>query len=152
MSDLDISRADLEALKGYLEVERSIAVRGIRLRGDKEADANNRKDPRAFAFVIGKSKVIRCARVMDWLPPNARVGILLHEILHIVLNARHGPESEVDVDEFATAELEKTGYCYKNVDYLDGPSLKTRTAKAIECVSTAFLKRLDKYKSGEFHA
>lgn len=146
---IEMCLGDLDALKRYLALEHGMGkvVRGIRLRHDADADGFNRKNPRSFGYTIKGSKVIRCASALEWAGPRARIGVILHEILHIALNAFDG-DAEIKVDEFATSELGEIGYHYADLSYTSGWSGQVRhyRAKAIEQVPMEFVRKLEKYR------
>lgn len=101
-----------------------------------EQDIRNAADPRAFCYVTpGEVGIIYCAQALNNLPDTALVGILLHELGHIELGAFNGDESEVDVDEWATAL--DVGYQYGTVAYWNSYAASVE-AKNIEVVSPEF--------------
>jgi hypothetical protein len=114
------SSQDLDALLSYLaETERigSGYCDLIRIVHDPENDKNNQQDPRAFAFAISTSNVIHGSKALELICPRARLGILLHEIGHVVLNAFDGDVSEVDVDEWCMFQVAESGYRYHTLHY-----------------------------------
>lgn len=107
---------------------------------DPEQDIRNAADPRAFCYVTpGEVGIIHCARALNNLSDHALVGILLHELGHIELGAFNGDESEVDVDEWATAL--DVGYQYDTVTYWNSYATAV-AAKNIEVVSPEFAAQI----------
>lgn len=110
------------------------------LEHDKDLDADNEKDPRAFCATMPKSTIISSTKYLDALPQSSRVGVLLHEIAHIVENAFGGDECEVDCDVWIQEKVPEANYQYVDVQYLrDGRNV---TARSLQVVSRRFLKKL----------
>ncbi len=140
------SRRDLHCLTSYLW--RAHRMRGLsryRLRCSREHDAENDKNPRAFCSVTSGSRFISGAMALEMLPRQWRVGVLLHEIVHLYLPAIETPDPEIDVDTWISSELAESGYHYADCDYvkpwLDRKNNVVR-AKALECVDKSFLKKI----------
>lgn len=124
----------------------------ITIEHDKEHDKENELDPRAFCFVEKDNPtVIHCAKAIEDLPKAACVGVLYHELGHILLKAFHGDESEVDVDEWCVNFLPMANYTYLDTPYIAtavvGKSDVTRgrVAKSLQNVAPSFLRILEKY-------
>ncbi len=144
---LELLESDLIALKRYLLQNHGMDCRGIYVKHDVECDRNIRKSPRAFAFTIKGSKLIHASKVLEWAGVQARIGVLLHEILHIWLPAMDD-DAEIKVDEFATSDLKKLGYRYVDLNYFSDWSgkMKQYKAKAVEIVSMKFAEKLEEYR------
>jgi hypothetical protein len=114
----------------------------------------NAKDPRAFCFVEKEfPNVIHCAEAIEGLPPEARVGVIYHEVGHILLNAFHGDESEVDVDEWCVNFIPTANYTYLDTPYITlrqdayrGIVSKGRIAKSLQNVSPEFVRVLEQHQ------
>ncbi len=110
---------------------------------DPEQDEKNKKDPRAFCYVTPGVLTIFTTLALPALPPEAMMGVMLHEIAHLHLNAFKGDESEVDVDAFCTCEISESGYHYANVEYLSPFHNHTKViATNLEKVSPMFFRRV----------
>lgn len=110
----------------------------IRAAHSRKADENHDKSARSFCFVIiGDDHVIHYASSLVALPVKFVIGILLHEIAHMVIEEDGDPE--LGVDEWVLENVPDSGYEYKNIRYEDFDG-KTKTAKNLECVSEKFLK------------
>lgn len=101
------------------------------------ADANNERSARSFCFVVIGEHKINCATAISALPPEFIIGILLHEIAHMVIE-EDGGDPELGVDEWVLENVTDSGYKYENVSYI-GRTDKARTAKSLERVSNKFL-------------
>lgn len=142
------AQTTLAMLTEYMIIEHGVPedrLIEIKIRHDRDHDKENRQDPRAFCFVEKDNPtVIHCANAIEDLPEEARVGVLYHEIGHIFLNAFHGDESEVDVDEWCVNFLPMSGYTYKDTCYFSF-STGQRVAKSLQNVASSFLRVLEKY-------
>ena len=145
---LGILEADLTALKRYLYEEHGMSgLKHLRIQHNVECDRAVHRNPRSFAFTIKGSKLIHVSKELEWAGPEARIGVLLHEILHIWLPA-FDDDAEIEVDEFATADLKKLGYHYADLEYFSDWSgePKKYKAKAVEQVSAKFVEVLENYR------
>ena len=135
---------DLLALTKYLETKgypRSL-IR-IQVEWSEDADLRNRKDPRGFCHVDPNEWKIYCSRAIEDVSPAVRMGLLLHEIGHLVLDAFDGDESEVDVDAWAMSAIPEAGYHYMPVyEYFNSQIGETVKAKNIEALCASFVKLL----------
>jgi hypothetical protein len=103
------SKKDLQALLSHLEVDAPECLdakgrkrlSGVRLRPDREAERKHERAARYFCFVLPGCSTIRCAEALESIPRPFRLGVLLHEIGHIVLDEFFGDASEVRVDAWA---------------------------------------------------
>lgn len=109
-----------------------------------EADLNHEvrgdKGARSFCFVVIGERTINYASTIKSLPDRFIVGILLHEIAHMIIENEKG-DPELGVDEWVIANVPESDYEYKNVRYIDFTQ-KPRTAKNLECVSEKFLMEI----------
>lgn len=110
-------------------------------------DYDHLNDPRAFCAVEeGITNAIFCTDAIEKVPENVRVGLLLHEIGHLLLDAFDheipGGE-EVEVDAWILKNVPEAGYRY--VDYPHVWRGKERTALNVQTVSDAFLKKVEKH-------
>jgi hypothetical protein len=115
---------------------------GVKLSESRLANTQNKKDPRAFCYVIVGQKKIHHCKALALLPDQFIVGILLHEIGHI-LQVEDDPEvddPEVDCDELILSRFPEAGYHYADARYTH--DREKRVARNIECVSEKFLKEL----------
>jgi len=150
------AESDLHALLAYMIAEHGAPedrLLDVTILHDAEHDKENARDPRAFCFVEKeRPNFIHCAKAIEELTPEARVGVLYHEIGHILLNAFHGDESEVEVDEWCLTFLPMSNYTYRDTAYLvTGKVGKSdvawgRIAKSLQSVAPGFVRVLEKYK------
>lgn len=131
--------SDLASIKRYLK-SKGIPSAGIKLVRSSHADQMNIKKARQFCYTQENYRIIFCAEALNWLPAEARVGILLHECFHIIGHC-FDEYAEVCVDDNVMSLVPESGYCYRDVEYI-GHLGRVRKAKAIECVSKSFLRRL----------
>jgi len=133
---------DLKKLSMYL-AEREVvplSVTRIQLRHDADLDKANRRNPRFLCAVHPHEWLIRCALAIERVNPEVRVGVLLHEIGHMVLPAFNGAKSEVEVDEFVISQVPEAGYYYGDHGYYSPQHEKDVIAKNVEHVSINFLR------------
>jgi hypothetical protein len=137
------SNRDFNKLTEYLTDKGVVplSVTRIRLLQDSELDKANRKNPRFLCAVHPHEWIIRCAMALDRVSSAVRVGVLLHEIGHMVLPAFVGAKSEVEVDEFVVTRVPEAGYYYGDHAY-ECPVRGSVLAKNVEHVSDAFLDRI----------
>lgn len=141
LHNLRLAKKDLRHLERYLLDRNIISMQWqFSLEHDEELDADNILDPRAFCAVMPKSTIIYCSKNIDLLPPPARIGILLHEIAHVVANAFGGDESEVDCDVWIKENVPESGYAYRDVKYAQKGA--TILARNLQVVSDKFVKRV----------
>lgn len=132
-----LSRADLDDLLAALLVylrDRGLVTpwlkSKIKLVRSKKAEVNNKASPRAFCFVIIGEYNIHFSEALLKLPIHFVVGILLHEVAHMVV--REGRDPELDVDEWVLDYVPEAEYTYQNVTY------GRRQAHNLERVSVEF--------------
>ncbi len=104
----------------------------IRLHRSRLANTNNQKSARSFCFVIIGEFEIHYADALLELPLPFMVGILLHEIAHMVIK-EDGGDPELGVDEWIIDNVPEAGYRYADAKY------GRRTARNLERVSESFL-------------
>lgn len=121
-----------------------LALRGVRVTHNAYQDRRNREDPRAFCHVACGDKVIHCAAAIEQLDDREIVGLLLHEVGHIVLGCGRDPDDEVAVDEWVRNLAPESGYTYLDVRYMSRIGGPVRTAVNLESVSHAFVNQLRK--------
>lgn len=136
-----ISRHDaddiLHALLAYLRDRGLISTwlkNKVRLVRSKKANEQNHAAARQFCFIIIGEHEIHYADALLKLPMNFLVGILLHEITHMVV--KEGRDPELDVDEWVFEKVPEAGYDYRDCRY------GKRVAKNLECVSETFIAEL----------
>lgn len=139
-----ISRHDadevLDALLEYLRDEGLITTwlkAHVALVRSKKANEQNKASARQFCFVVIGQHDIHYADALLKLPMNFFVGILLHEIAHMVV--REGRDPELDVDEWVIENVPDSGYEYRDVAY------GHRRAANLECVSEKFVNMILDY-------
>ncbi len=137
--DLPYASAWLKKLLRELRRRKLGNFYGVKLKHDKVCDQRNQKSPRAFCHVVIGKPEIHCSKAIEYLDSNFIVGILLHELIHMVVT--EGDDPELDVDEFVIEHLRDTGYTYMDTKYFD-PFLGKRKAKSIECVKLSFLETI----------
>jgi hypothetical protein len=127
----------LRLLKRYLK-SKGFPLNRVSLTHSRKADQRNKKSPRGFCHVVIGRPTIHCAEALETLPDEFIVGILLHELAHMLVKESDDPE--LDVDEFVLENCPESGYHYADVKYA---APQWRVAKNLECVSKAFLKELE---------
>jgi len=144
MMFIDNAKADLRKLLAHLATFDPWPKRysKIKLVWVKCQDETNLKNPRAFCFTQRGDLSIYCARALNELPVEARVGVLLHELGHIVMDAFDGDECEVTADQFGF-DLREAGYGYKDVEYVNPISYELVRANSLETVSPQFVEKLN---------
>lgn len=135
---------DLARLTNYLFKHKGVipSVRKIGIVHTRAMDRENEKDPRAFCAVNDTAWLIYCTQSINYLPANARIGILLHEVSHLVNNFIGKREDEVNTDEWIVTAIPEAGYGYQSIAYHNPLLGKQVTAHDLETVGTAFLGRL----------
>lgn len=134
---LQATSIDLEALKEYLECEKGWNLTDIQLFHDESWDEVNAEDPRAFAYVETGSMDINASQYLDEIPPENRIGVLLHEICHLQANEMKDDESEPETDAFLNEHVPEAEFTYsKEVVYGEDQ----RIALSVQCVSEKFVK------------
>lgn len=110
------STEDVKALIKYLRARGFSATRPhmavpfpVHCKGE---DLRHSKDPRAYCSVEPDDERIFCTQSIEDLPTRNRVGILLHEIVHIWHDAFDGDECEVDVDMWILENVPEAHYTY----------------------------------------
>jgi len=150
--DLVDTQRDLAALREYVAAKMdrcgnhdlAARVRGIRAAHDPKHDRKNRENPRAFCYVQEQDWTIHCASALERAAPPLRVGVLLHEIGHLVLNAfKEGQESEVDVDSWVLDIFPESGYTYVDGSYFAPHNQRFTVAKNVQHVSPEFVLRIN---------
>ena len=142
MAKLKKTKRDLSKIKRYLEDKGVDTVSDIFVEHDFELDEDNLHNPRNFCSVAPKERVIHCTKYLDEAPRNARVGILLHEIGHVIANAFDGDECEVDADEWVITSIPDAKLHYATVSY--SRAGKKVKAVAVQCVNDRFLEMIDR--------
>lgn len=145
---MDTAKADLRKLLAYLATQSATfelwpkRYHKIKLVWVKAQDKANLKNPRAFCFTQRGDLSIYCARALNELPVEARLGVLLHEIGHIVMDAFDGDECEVTADQFGFG-IAEAGYKYKDVEYVNPLTHELARANSLETVSPQFVEKIN---------
>ena len=127
----------LKLLKRYMK-SKGFPLNRVSLTHSRKADKRNANDPRGFCHVVLGRPTIHCAEALKTLPDQCIVGILLHELAHMIVD--EGEDPELDVDEWVLEKCPEAGYHYADIKYA---SPKFRVAKNLECVTKSFLKQLN---------
>jgi hypothetical protein len=131
----------LDALTRYMAAKSTWTnLSQLRVRHSPNADVLNRRRPRQFCHVFPRSLIIHCTSQIENVSEQVRLGLLIHEIGHIVQQAFHDngdDECEVTVDEWVTYNFPEAGYKFADHRYRSWGG-RYRTAKAIEHVSKKF--------------
>lgn len=130
----------LRPLLKYLEQQGLISTwmkSQIRAVNSRKADANHKKSARSFCFVIIGEHVIYCASALTDLPDEYLVGILLHEVAHMIIE-EDGGDPELGVDEWILENVPEAKYQYADLHYAD----KRRKSNNLERVSEKFLREI----------
>lgn len=103
-----------------------------------EAEWDNRRHERQFAYTVRGSHAVYVARAIEALPLKARAAVLLHECGHISQNLFKGDECEVQVDAWCVGIA--PSYTYEDVSYFwEG---QHRVAKNLQVVGPDFLREV----------
>jgi hypothetical protein len=140
------SQEDLGIILKYLMRDKGMPVElgGVSAVWSQDNDNMNLRDPRLFCSTEPGSTVISCSRALEDVPREVRVGVLVHEVGHIMLGAFENSDSEVDVDAWVASTLPPGSYFYLNaVKYTNSLVEDYTEARAVECVTAAFLKLMD---------
>ena len=131
----EVSTKELEALKRYLGIKLPLHIRY----SNAELQLNLDKPRYLCAVDIKHPEYIHCSYNLNNIPRKNRIGILLHELGHIVLLS----VDEVLVDEWCKYRVPEAGFYYEDsIKYLSYPTGFPVEAKNIEAVSKKFLTRL----------
>jgi hypothetical protein len=135
----------IEPIKDYvrskgLKPRGKFGLKQVTVQPSSKADTNNVLSSRSFCHVVIGNPIIYCAKNIDQLKDEFVVGILLHEVAHMLV--KEGSDPELDVDEFILENFPESGYCYADTQY--GGTRRPRKAKNLECVKTEFLENLSK--------
>ena len=132
----------LRALTRYIASKAGLKnMDRLSIRHSPEADELNSRKPRQFCHVYPRSFKINCTAQIESVSERVRLGLLLHEIGHIVQQAFHdkGDDScEVTVDEWVTYNFPEAGYKFADAKYGSSVDGRLKIAKAIEQVSMRF--------------
>lgn len=112
----------------------------VTLRHSVTLDKRNKKDARAFCQVECGSSLVHCSKAIEDLHERFIVGILLHEIAHVVLGCDNEPDDEVAVDEWIIKNFPEAGYAYYDTEY------NNREALGVEAASAKFVNKIEKLK------
>lgn len=132
---------DLSRLYEYMSENHEMPA-GLQLKWDSEYDITNKNDPRAFCYVREGDNTIYCSAAIEALLPEVRVGILIHEVFHMILDAFDGADAEVDVDAGVMEYFPEAGYKYDDTVYLSPWTHEMVSANEIEHVSAKFLETI----------
>lgn len=133
---------DFKKLSMYLAEKGVVplSVTRIQLRHDPSLDKANFKNPRFLCAVHPHEWIIHCALAIERIGRPVRIGVLLHEIGHMVIPAFRGAKSEVEVDEFVVSKIPEAGYYYEDHAYFSPLRSEEVLAKNVEHVSAEFLE------------
>jgi hypothetical protein len=137
---------DCLALLRYLRsrgvLPREFKFPNMQVAHSTQQDKMNAKKARAFAHVVPGRWTIYCAAVIERLPPEFRMGLLLHEIGHLAIFGFKNLDSEIDVDEWILKSVPEARYKYENVSYFrDG---ETQVALNVQRVGSEFYGRVSR--------
>lgn len=124
----------LRLLKKHLN---RLSLQRVHLVLDKGQEALHADDNRAFAHVRKGSRAIYVCADIEVLPENYLVGVLLHELVHLLTQSFGGQTGEVKVDEWIVRELPEAGFGYASLMYNDG--WRDVPVENLERVSDSFL-------------
>ena len=134
----------LRLLVEYLVTNKILPTyyRELTIKHERRLDRANEKKARAFCYVQEEDFQIHCAYALENVLPTVRLGILLHEIGHIRLNAFHEEEGdddfEVDVDSWILKNLPEAEYTYADHTYPALGKSGVRKAKNLQRISGDF--------------
>jgi hypothetical protein len=129
---------------------KKLYAHGLQVVHSEEGDDFNKRRARQFCHVFPNSYDIHCSKALENVSERVRIGILLHEIGHIALQAFHdeGDDScEVVVDSWVNETFPEADYKFAHHKYASSAGRK-RTAKSIEHVSAEFADLLGKIHNG----
>jgi len=139
---------DLRRLVAYLIRQHGYEPAYTRLQAQHAPahDPENEHDPRVFCYVKPDRWKIFCSCAVESVSPRVRLGLLLHEIVHLRLDAFKGAGSEVDVDAYILDHLPMAGYTYADHLYRSPFTGDDVTAKAVEHVSQVFADAIQRIR------
>jgi len=117
---MDIANEFLQALCFYLYDKHDLPRKFVRVLVVHNADQDrlNRSDPRAFCFVREEKPLrIEAAKALESLPDQFLLGVLYHELGHLVLGAFGTSGDEPKVDLWCTEFAPELRYTYSSVTY-----------------------------------
>ena len=139
----------LRRLKAVLEKSNLVTnrtdrrlLRATRLEHSFDCDALNASKPRQFCQVdLSRDEpVIQCAKAIEAVPREVILGLLLHEIAHLLLGET-GDKAEVHVDRLLFEFLPEAEYSYTDTYYLV-PRVGGRMAHNIQTVGAEFAREV----------
>lgn len=135
----------LKALVKYvaksLDAKHARMLRKVRMVNSNRAEQNNQKSARSFCYVNLDGETIYYSEALTYLDLEFIIGILLHELAHLVVKA--GPvDDEADADSWILEAFPETRYDYDDTVYTSPWTGRMRTAKNLQCVSREFVRRL----------
>jgi hypothetical protein len=105
-------------------------------------DQDNARDARAMAFVTHRGHTVHVAEALAQVPPVFTLGVLLHEVVHVVRSHFDGDEGEVDVDATIVEEIPGASYGYADVDYRHPVNGLRRRARNLQRVGVTFARKV----------
>jgi hypothetical protein len=139
---LTVAYHDLNRLTRWLHERKGVveAVKKIGISHSLMLDRENLKDPRAFCAVERGYWRVLCTRALEDVPQEVRIGILLHEVSHLI-NDYIGAsrDDEVNTDAWVIKTVPESDYHYKTIVYMNSLVGKPTTAHNVESVSPRFL-------------
>ncbi len=116
-------------------------LRRVRMKHSAIAEQNNKKSSRSFCYVNLNGETIYYAESLAYLDTEFIIGILLHELAHLIVKT--GPvDDEVDADLWILEAFPMAKYGYEDAVYASAATGRLRTAKNLQCVSREFLRKL----------
>lgn len=142
---MENTRHDLEKLVKYLVNEHGMTpeLLDLGLERSRTQDKHHDRSPRAFCHVEKDKWTIFCTGAMEEIPGTVRIGVLLHEIGHLVLDAFDSelPDGEeVEVDSWIVLMIPEAGYTYTECEHTWRG--KIVDALNVQTVSEDFLRRI----------
>lgn len=136
----------LKALVTYmcksLDVPNARMLRKVWMKHSTKAEINNQRSSRSFCYVYGDGEpVVHYAEALTRLNTENVVGILIHELAHLIVQS--GPvDDEVDADQWILEAFPEAKYRYTDAVYVSPWTERMRTARNVQCVSREFLRKL----------
>jgi hypothetical protein len=109
-----------------------------------EEDTRNAASARGFCHVAEGENAIFCAAAIESIIPCVRVGILTHEIAHILATGgMKGDSGEIAADKWILDNVPEAGYNYlSEYEYYSPLVGHNVTARNIQTVSPEFVRNL----------
>lgn len=141
--DVDVwLKALAKYVRASLDHRAAKAIRHVTCKHSNKAEVNNQRSARSFCYVhLDADPVVYYAEALELLDVEYIVGILLHELAHLIVKSGT-VDDEVDADQWVIEAFPEAKYGYDDAVYTSPWTHRWRTAKNLQCVSREFIRRL----------